>query len=315
MSGNPRRVYCFEDDPCTLEKLHRVIDENEAVAARYFDAPGALAAAQRTAPADVAILGGETAEALALVAEIHAASPQTLCLVLSGPVELDALLAAVGGAVFRLTPQPADADDLRGALAEALAALALRDLQRAAGGDLAASGHTRTPVMLLDSALRVIYANDEAADLMQDGATFALDTDETLIAADPAQAPAFRAFLRLAVVSRGRGAPRAFRLSRGPGRAPVSLCAAGAGEGLKLLIADPERKGGPSPASIGAALNIGEPEARVVHGLALGMDIGQAAGAAGLSVAAARAHMRTAFDKTGAARPADLVRLALLAGA
>ncbi|GAB4518051.1 MAG: hypothetical protein Kow00133_02850 [Amphiplicatus sp.] len=315
MSEERRRAYCFENDPCPLDRLHRALDANDAVAARFFDAPDALAAAHRAAPADIVILGGQIRDALALIAGIRAASPGTLCLLLSDPIDLDTLLAAIDGGVFRLLPRLPDAEELRGALGEALAALALRDLQRAQADAFAATEHTRTPVLLLDRALRLIYANDEAADLMQDGAAFALDTDETLTAADPAQAPALRAFLRSAVEGRRRGELRAFRLSRGKGRAPVTLSATDAGGGLKLLIADPERKGGPSPASIGAALNIGEDEARLVHGLALGMNIGQAAGAAGLSVAAARAHMRTAFDKTGAARPAELVRLALLAGA
>lgn len=315
MSEERRRAYCFEDDPRPLDRLHRVLDRNDAVAARFFDAPDALAAAHRAAPADIVILGGTVRGTLDLVADIRAAAPGTLCLLLSAPTDLDALLAAINGGVFRLLSRPPDAEELRGALGEALAALALRDLQRAQGKVCAAIEHTRTPMLLLDRALRLIYANDEAADLMQHGAVFALGADETLIAADAAQAPAFHAFLRSAVEDRQHCKTRVFRLSRGKGRAPVALSAVGSGGGLRLLIADPERKSGPSPASIGAALNIDENEARLVHGLTLGMNVGQAAGAAGLSVAAARAHMRAAFDKTGAARPADLVRLALLAGA
>lgn len=314
-------VYCIDADRAAGEDLRaRLHAYSDDFAVELFEDAGAAIAAQNTAPADIVIaeLSLASMTGVDLVVAMRNVSEESICMLMSASVDLKSALDAVNRTrVLRFLAKPVEAAPLKEALDEARAELALRDRRRLAEMSIAALEQAQIAVAVIGADFRLVYVNDEAADIIRSSGAFALGPREELRGAGAEETAKLHEFFKAAAASARTGAG-VLRLAREPGRLPVIVSALfspgpAPGESLyNLVLTDPEKRGAPAPEMIAAALGISPSEARVVHGLVLGMDVGEAARNAGVSLSTARTYLRNSFSKTGVTRQAELVRLALL---
>lgn len=316
-------VYCIDParrDGAALRALLLAADSDLEVV--LFDDGAEALAAQQARPADIvfADLAAAPAGGVELIVAMQAKAPPAASLLTAARIDLAAALDAVNRAhVLRLFEKPVDAALLAAALVEARAAHEGRARRRLAELSMAALDRARVAVATLDADLRVVYASEEGGQTIRASGGFALGPRDELRGADAEATARLLAFLDAA--RNAPGGAGVLRVDRGPGRLPVIVSALYAPGGdaqpdaYNLVLTDPERKPSPTPDAIAAALGVTPSEARIVHGLALGMDVGEAAKNAGVSLSTARTYLRNSFSKTGVTRQAELVRLALLTAA
>ncbi|MGF1544835.1 MAG: helix-turn-helix transcriptional regulator [Parvularculaceae bacterium] len=80
-----------------------------------------------------------------------------------------------------------------------------------------------------------------------------------------------------------------------------------------LVINDLAARRVAPPGQIADALSISAAEGRLVHALARGLPLSATARELNISTNTARSYLKSVFQKTGAARQAEVVRLAFLA--
>ncbi|MEQ8178112.1 MAG: response regulator [Amphiplicatus sp.] len=316
-------VFCIDPDKRANGDLRALLRaHNPLLEAQPFQTGEAALEAHRAAPADIIIadlrLPGMTG--VDLVAAMQAAAPGSAAILVASAIDLASAVEAVNRArVARLLQKPLDAARLSEAIDAALAELALRDRRALADLSLIALAQARIAVAVLSADLRLAYANDEAVDIIRNADAFSLGPKEELRGANAEETSKLHDFFEASASAAGGAG--VLRLSRGPGRLPVivsALFAPGAAPqtgAYNLVLTDPEKRSAPAPEEIAQALGISPSEARIVHGLVLGMDVGEAAKSAGVSLATARTYLRNSFSKTGVTRQAELVRLALLTAA
>ena len=76
-----------------------------------------------------------------------------------------------------------------------------------------------------------------------------------------------------------------------------------------MFIMDPERRHPPTLEALKCLFEFSNSEAKLAHGLAMGLDIKEVADSMGVTIQTARTYLKTLFDKTGTNRQAELVRI------
>ncbi len=315
-------VFCIDPDKRANDELRTLLSARPLLLeAQLFESGEAALVAHYAAPADIVIseLRLSAMTGVDLVAAMQASSPGSAAILVSDALDLNSAIDAVNRArVLRLLQKPLDAARFGEAIEAALAELALRDRRALADLSVIALAQAHIAVAVVDADRRLVYANEEAAEIIRSADVFSLGPKEELRGANAEQTSKLHDFFKASAAAAGAGV---LRLARGPGRLPVmisALFAPGAAPqtgAYNLVITDPEKRSAPAPEEIAQALGISPSEARIVHGLVLGMDVGEAAKSAGVSLATARTYLRNSFSKTGVTRQAELVRLALLTAA
>lgn len=325
MSDKSPRMICIDDDPLALDQLRFSLDEIRLpIRCDYFGSPAKALNAHRSDPADLVLsdlrLGATTG--LKLIAEMRHYSPDSVYMLISGQADLESALAAMNdGDVYRFFTKPAEKENLGAGLCDAIAELNARRLRSVSLTTLGAVEQLAIGVAALTLDGDLIFANAAAKTIFAQSGCFDMRAGPGVRSVDPDENRRFHDFLRRSVLARGDASERCmFRFSRPEKPTPVIFSLSYSPLGgpqnqpfFNVLILDPARRNMPEPGEIAAALNLTPSEARIVHGLAEGDNMEEAAKRAGVSLSTARSYLKTVFSKTGVSRQAELVRLTLLA--
>ncbi|MBB5519554.1 DNA-binding response regulator [Amphiplicatus metriothermophilus] len=322
MGANPIRILCVDDDPFSLEQLRRALTQVRGdFFARCLDSPRQALASHLERPADIVIsdLRMDEPNGIELIAQMSAAEPDSIYILLSGDADLEAALAAVNEIeAFRFLLKPVDGQLLQLTLDAAVAELNLRRLRRISMLSHSAIQRLRAGVIFLSPDFRVVFANEPAQEILRDSGVFEMAWDGALRAATANETRRLHDFLRAlqsAGETEGDGAVYRF-----PAAGPARYVAAsiryhcgehGADGSFSLVLRDPKLARA-SEEAIATALSILPSEAKVVRGVADGLSVEEAASEAGVSVSTARTYLKNVFLKTGVSRQSELVRLVML---
>lgn len=178
-------------------------------------------------------------------------------------------------------------------------------------------------VMLVSPSCRILATNRVADEILRahDGLTA---TRGELRGVTPSITGRVREAVKAAVAIRNGGAvstKTTFAVTRPSGKRSLSLLVAPLphvrttlmhdAAVAAIIVSDPERHSAPDAAAIGILLDLTPAESRLVHGLATGLGLDEAAARCGIRRETARTYLRTIFHKTGTHRQAELVRLVL----
>lgn len=306
------RILFVDDEPAVLDGLRRALSaqarqwdlqfETDPLRARAL----ALATPFQVIVSDLRMPG---LDGLELIAQLRQAGCASVCLVLTGTGDMAAALEAINrGGVFRFFTKPCAAEVVRQGVADALALVASRS-----GPELAKAALDRMPfaAFALDGAFHVVFQNRMAGQVLAGAGVLRIDGGGVLRAATVAET----ATLHQAIVATaGDGESRVIGLSDGDERRYSALLEAPAergGEGAAVLLflrdIDPCRV--PAPEVLGHLFGLNPSEARLACALASGLDVREAAEAQGITLSTARTYLKRLFQKTGANRQAELVRL------
>jgi DNA-binding CsgD family transcriptional regulator len=179
---------------------------------------------------------------------------------------------------------------------------------------------TAAAVIVVDADGRVVFANNAACQLLEDGDGLQV-RQERLTAVVPADASALRRHLK-ATAGRDPAARQTLVVKRRSGARPYTIVAscvpvdaAGLTPGRQLVavfVADPDAIPPDTAAGLQAAYHLTPAEADLVALLAHQTpSLAEAAQKLGVSVTTVKTHLKHCFEKTGAQRQTELVRLAL----
>lgn len=325
MSDKPLRMICIDDDPLALDQLRFALDEIRLpIQCDYFGSPAKALGAHRCNPADLVLsdlrLGATTG--LKLISEMRHYSPDSVYMLISGQADLESALAAMNyGDVYRFFTKPAEKEGLGAGLCEALSELSARRLRSLSLTTLGAVEQLTIGVAAIGLEGALIFANAAARNIFENSGFFDIRNGGPIKSVNPEENRRFQDFLRKSSLNPGDPNERCtFRFTMPEKSTPVifslSYSAAGGPQNqpfFNALVLDPARRNMPEPGEIAAALNLTPSEARIVHGLAEGDNMEEAARRAGVSLSTARSYLKTVFSKTGVSRQAELVRLTLLA--
>ncbi|WP_165793453.1 DNA-binding response regulator [Hyphococcus luteus] len=325
MSDQSPRMICIDDDPLALDQLRFSLDEIRLpIRCDYFGSPAKALSAHRSNPADLVLsdlrLGATTG--LKLIAEMRHYSQDGIYMLISGQADLESALAAMNyGDVYRFFTKPAEKENLGAGLCDALSELNARRLRSVSLTTLGAVEQLTIGVAAIGLNGELIFANAAAKQIFEESGFFDMRGEAVIRSVNPEESRRFQEFLQAAASHPGDLHERCmFRFTMPEKSTPVtfslSYSAAGGPQDqpfFNVLVLDPARRSMPEAAEIAAALNLTPSEARIVHGLAEGDNMEEAARRAGVSLSTARSYLKTVFSKTGVSRQAELVRLTLLA--
>jgi DNA-binding CsgD family transcriptional regulator len=174
-------------------------------------------------------------------------------------------------------------------------------------------------VLLVDTGLRVVFANRSAEELLVAGDGLSARGGR-LRATAPRLEPALRDAVRRATgePEADRGPGTTLSLPRPEGAAPLVVSVGplderdrpgiGVGRLAILVIGVPERDVGVDHERLRAAYDLTAAEARLGVALCAGRSLAEHAADAGVSLNTVKFHLKAVFEKTGEARQPDLVR-------
>jgi len=319
------KILCVDDDPVCLEKIRAELRQVRGdLAVRYFTCPEQALSAHADEPADIVIsdLRLGAANGIDLISKMRKMSPETLYMLLSGDADLQSALAALNEVhVFRFLTKPADAQTLQLAIDAAVTDINIGKLQRISAVSHSAVEKMRASIAYLDEEYRLIFCNRSALDLIEGSGLFDISREKILCSAHHPETLELHDLLRnLKETSLEMAERSLFRFSgRSADRLVIASIVYHPAADLRsayysVVFSDPERQK-TTAESITAALNILPSEARVVHAVAEGMTVEQAAKQAQISVHTARTYLRSVYEKTGVTRQSELTRLVLLTAA
>ncbi len=180
------------------------------------------------------------------------------------------------------------------------------------------------PVLLVDAACRMLFANRACEDILADMFGLRPDTNGVLRGSLPGETDMLhKAVAQSARHTRfgGRGGGGPLRLSRGSLRSPLTVLViplpmetywlAPRRPAAVLFLTDPERTGNPTAASLRCSFGLTRTEAAMAIEVLNGGGLKAAAARLGIAPTTARTHLTSIFNKTRTRRQAELVRILL----
>lgn len=182
----------------------------------------------------------------------------------------------------------------------------------------------RHPVLLVDAACRILFANCASEDILTDQSGLHPDAKGVLRGIISAETDMLHKAVgqgarQSQFGARGGGGP--FRLSRGSRQSPLTVSViplpaetywlAPRRPAAILFVTDPERVGNPTAASLRSGFGLTHTEAAMAIGILNGGGLKAAAARLGIAPSTARTHLTSIFNKTGTRRQAELVRILL----
>lgn len=245
--------------------------------------------------------------------------PNTRCIILTGSNDLRLASDAVNkGGVFRFFLKPCETAALDAGIADALASRPLPNAPAAGlttdSANLLAKVANRLSVGIIvaEPSGKVLSMNEQAAAIVAAKTALFIDGAGLLRAVDRESAKRLSAAIGAAAAD---GKSHTLRIEDKDGGQAV-LCSLSPinaeGENAFLLLLSPDGvERAPPPEVLADLYGLTHAEARLMHRLALGETISEAAEACGITVSSARTYLKTIFGKTGVNRQTELVMRAL----
>lgn len=314
-----------DDDAVCLSHLQTTLRALEGdFSVRLFSAPREALEAHFAEPADIVIsdLRMEEMNGINLIAEMRRKHPRSIYMLLSGQADLESALAAVNEIdAFRFLIKPTDPASLQLAINSAITEINLQKLREISELSRNTMQKFRLGVIFLNRNLEVIHLNDFASRFLAPAGILELGRDRVLRSTRTNETRDFHHFLKTLTINADESDARSiFRFESRADSRPITASSAfhdatdGAEPYFSLVLSDPSVVR-TTPESIAAVLRILPSEARVVHVIAEGGSVEEAAAEAGVSISSARTYLKNVFLKTGVARQGELVRLVMLTAA
>lgn len=311
MDHRPRILF-VDDEPAVLDGLRRGLrDHAGGWDMTFLENPGE--ALERAAAFDLAVCDMimPAMNGIDLIVAMRRTQPDGVYILLTGAGDLPSAIDAINRAgIFRFFTKPCPADHLAKGIA---AGLAGRTAQNSTG--MAALDRLALGVIVVDAEARVLFMNQSGRDIVADRDGLFVGPKGDCRAGLPAETRRLHEAIR-AVAATGEGDAVAVS-RRSPERSHSILVAPLAGanaDGVRkvvLYVNDPERHPLPPPAHLAQVLALNPAEARLIHSLAAGSTLEEAAALSGITTGSARTYLKRIFLKTGTSRQVDLVRLVL----
>jgi len=185
-------------------------------------------------------------------------------------------------------------------------------------------GRLQQPILLVDAACRVLFANRASEDILADQFGLRLDAKGVLRGNLSAETDMLRKTVAQSARpatfgDEGGGGP--LKVSRGGLRSPLSVLViplpaekywlAPRRPAAILLLTDPERASNPTAASLQSSFGLTRTEAAMAIEVLNGGGLKAAAARLGVAPTTARTHLTSIFNKTRTRRQAELVRILL----
>lgn len=274
---------------------------------------------------------------LDLISKMRMVSKDTSFIVLTGAADLDTAITSINDfQIFRFFTKPCDLDTLSDGISAALSA-ARHSLRNNTANicppvfdaptrhtELSALDKLAVGVIIIDRAYTVEYSNAIADALAseQDGIT--ISSERTCRAAMPSLTKKLHTVFDLAFsgVRAQEPTSHAISLPR-KGRRPLIIIVEPLADRdcsqlrtaqtnpthAVLFINDPEHQVTPSVQTIANLYALTASEATIVHSLANGFSLAEAAADAGLTFETARTYLKRIFSKTQSSKQSELVKL------
>lgn len=251
-------------------------------------------------------------DGLELIYQLKEAGCQAACLVLTGTGDMTSAMDAINrGGVFRFFTKPCSAEIIRQGIADALAQFAPRG-----GSDhLAVAALDRLPfaAIALDRAFRPIFMNRSGVQLLATATVLRLDAGGICRASNPTETAALH---QAVTATAADGDSRVLGLNGNDDLRYSALVDPPADRGKAteaaaalVFVREIDARSVPTPEALRDLFSLNPSEARLAHALASGLDLKEAAEAQGITLSTARTYLKRLFQKTGANRQAELVRL------
>ncbi len=179
------------------------------------------------------------------------------------------------------------------------------ELQEITMGDMCA------PVFILDDSARLIYSNQAADVLFQQGDVFSFGNDKVCRINDGTYRKQFEDSLKL-VFKENCDRPIWLRLEVSKDRHPVGMVLqpkimSNGRRVVSILLSPTNRDAHVSLQAIQVVFQLSAAEARIVLALTNGLPLAEAASASGVALSSARTYLKRAYQKTGTSSQAELV--------
>lgn len=308
------KILFVDDEPAVLDGLRRALAAQVRLWDMSFETDPRRARAralQEGFQVVVTDLRMPGLDGLELIAQLKQAGCPALCMVLTGTGDMTAAMDAINrGGVFRFFTKPCAADMVRQGVVDALAQVAARS-----GPELAVAALDRLPfaALALDSGFRPLFSNREGGRLLTAGEVLRLDSGGICRAATPAATAALHQAVQATIAD---GESRVLALDDAEDRRHSALIEAPGdqpGAAALLFVREIDSRTLPTAEVLGDLFGLNPSEARLAHALASGLDIREAAEAQGITLSTARTYLKRLFQKTGANRQAELVRILISA--
>lgn len=321
-------VMLVDDEPLVLDAQRRILrrrrpEWNVITASSGEDALAKLGANS----IDVAVIDlmMPGIDGIELAARIHRHFPHLLAIMLTGNARLSSVMAAINeGNIFRFHTKPCSIDALLASIEDAIG-LRARDVPSERLGDheqerVVASAVAGLPlgIIVLDRRGRLLRMNGRAETLVKKGDCLFVDAGGVLRSRDQEAGRKFSAAISGAVAN-GRSCAVLLRHDGGGGTLAAAISALylddGSIAGASIALSDSDQPMEPNLHAMSTIFGLTPTEARLSRELAKGLSLEDASAALRITVSSARTYLKTVFQKTGAARQADLVRLILTSAA
>jgi FixJ family two-component response regulator len=230
-------------------------------------------------------------------------------IMLTGSAEVKVAAAAINEAgVFRFFSKPCPTEMLVMGIEAALLERSKASDSASVRPDFKAFDLLSSGVFVLDEGGRTIYSNPEAGNMMERGRSILANGDGRLRLSEDGKPVDLAVLLE---ELRRTGEALQFGLLRKDALHPlaITLRLMEDRSHVALIATDPERVDPPKADVIARILKLTKSEAGLVHQLALGLSVSEAAEACDLSVQSARTYLKRIYQKTRTSRQSDLMRL------
>ncbi|MEM6747857.1 MAG: response regulator [Pseudomonadota bacterium] len=331
-----KRVAVVDDDPQMIRALRRSLSGQGADwDFSFFQDPLELLEAAKRQGFDVVVSDMRMPQmsGLELLEKIRAFSA-AYGIILTGSPDLTSALFAINHAeVFRFYTKPCDHNLLIQGIKDAIAAgvdtdppndepLAANDDDRLVSQlGSAALNQLSLGVVVTDREGSVQFMNKSAAALLAERDGLFICTRNRCRASTPQETQSLHEHIGNVIDHRATDHDtRALSIIRPSMKRSYTMFVAplterqdqtSGGKMAVLFISDPETQSMPTIDNLVVLYGLSRSQAKIVHGLALGLRLEEAADEAGVTTSTARTYLKQAFAKTGTTRQSELIKLVL----
>jgi DNA-binding NarL/FixJ family response regulator len=317
------RILFVDDEPKVLSGLKRALRAQvDHWDMEFFDDPKAALAAYSARPFNIVIsdLAMPEITGLELILAMRRVGGDAEFILLTGTGDFNTAIEAINRAdIHRFFTKPCPTELLVAGIASALT-----ERRPAEGNDgdkfgLAALNRLAMGVVVVDESARLLFANTAGARILSEKDGLLIAAGDTCRAADTSETATLHDLIRR-VCADALSADDAsgLAITRPSLKRPlIALIGAGTSDGdirqAIIFVFDPERQTLPQAETIARLFGLSPAEGRLVHALAEGRKLEDAAQYLGLTVNTARTYLKQVFSKTGTGRQSELLKLVLTA--
>lgn len=318
----PYSLLYIDDDPMAIVHMREIMkDFLSIVNPEYIGSPKKALSVHGKKKHDIVIsdLRLGTTTGIELISKMKQQTPESAYLLASGDADLTAALAAVNDAkIIRFLLKPCKKNDLHAGLKDAKKYLEVAKKLEEIDIATTALKRSNIAVVSLDLNFKFIYANDPAKTLLAKKNIIYLSPTIQLTSAGMLTTTELHGKIRQSLfdkhcLSMPVPCPDQYGQHHLLLYCTLSEMTPQRPAHIDILILDPTNPGTINSAILANALHLSPGEANVVANLSMGLPIEEISKVCNLSVSTVRTYLKNAFAKTGTARQAEIVALALRA--